>query len=222
MYFVLIAGLTGILVTLEANHPGTLRLEEFRDARDAPGTSEYSPIEICQVLILLSCGTIFSLVARDYPSQRPPAVLFGGVALVCLIRELDYFLDRLVAENAWQILVGAVAALAIAYCFRHRKRLAIALARLWPSSGIVLMFAGATLLFAVVRFLDSELLWRAIMGDGYRHIVTVAVDEFVELSGYLLWFVGTIEFSYEVRAIAAREPQPAAVKRRRTQLGRRR
>jgi hypothetical protein len=211
-----------VLVLLEANYPGTLRLDVFGEATATVGTSEYSPIEIAQVVILAACGAILALIARDYPSQRPPAVLFGGVALVCMIRELDYFLDRLVAENAWQILVGVVAALAIAYCYRHRKRLAIALARLWPSSGLVMLFAGATLLFAVVRFVGSEALWQAIMGDGYRHVVAAAVDEFVELSGYLLWFVGTIEYSYEVRALAGREPEPAAVKRRRTQLGRHR
>ena len=148
LYFGLIAAISAWLVTLEARHPGSLRLQEFVDPGDALGTSEFSPVEIVQVMILVACGAILALVARDYPSQRPPAILFGGVALVCLIRELDYFLDRLAAENAWQILIGVVAALVIAYCYRHRKRLAIALARLWPSSGLVMLFAGATLLFA--------------------------------------------------------------------------
>ena len=221
-YFLLISGATALVVLLETRHPGSLRLLEFVELTDSSGTSEFSPIEIAQLVILFACGLVLLLVARDFPSQRPLAVLLGGIALVCLVRELDYFLDRYVAENAWQFLVGVPAALVIAYTYRHRRRLGIALGRLWPSAGLVLMFAGATLLFAVVRLLGSELFWQSMLGADFQRVVVNAVDELIELCGYLLWFVGVIEYTVEVRALAAREPEPVAVKRRRAQLARRR
>ena len=64
------------------------------------------------------------------------AFLFGGMALVFLIRELDYFLDRFVADNLWQVLIAIVGALIMAYTYRHIRRLRIALARIWPSPAV--------------------------------------------------------------------------------------
>jgi hypothetical protein len=221
-YFALIAGMTALVVALESHHPGSLRLLVYVEPTDSVGTSEFSPVEIAQLVILVAAGALLSLIARDYPSQRPLAILLGGIALVCLFRELDYFLDRHVVRNAWQFLVGVSGALVIAYTYRHRRRLGIAFGRLWPSAGIVLLFAGATILFAVVRILASESFWQAVLGASYERVVVNAVDELVELTGYLLWFVGVIEYTVEVRAVAAREPEPVAVKRRRAQLARRR
>jgi hypothetical protein len=54
----------------------------------------------------------------------------------------------------------------------------------------------------------------AILGDHYRRVVKLSVEEFMELAAYYLWLIGTIEYTYQARFIAMREPQPAVVKRR--------
>ena len=92
----------------------------------------------------------------------------------------------------------------------------IALGRLWPSPGLALMFAGSVILFAFVGLVGHEPLWQAILGDDYRRIVKLAVEEFIELIGYLLWLIGAIEYTYQVRSISMRDPRPLAVKRRQT------
>ena len=106
LYFLLVVFVTLILTQLEVAYPGTLRLHEFAGPTDSLGTSEYSPIEMMQPLILGICGLLMSWVALHYPSQRPVAIPFGGLALAFLIRELDYFLDRYVIDNLWQFLIG--------------------------------------------------------------------------------------------------------------------
>jgi len=50
----------------------------------------------------------------------------------------------------------------------------------------------------------------SILGDDYQPVVQFAVEEFTELIAYLLWLLGTIEYTYQARAIAYREPQHAA------------
>jgi uncharacterized membrane protein YfcA len=192
LYFFGIALLTAILVRLEVAHPGTLRLQEFLSGGDEYGTSEFSAVEIIQLLILLTCGALMGWVARYAQTQRPLAILFGGLALVFMIRELHYFFDQYLIDNLWQVLAGICGALLIAYCYRHLKRLNIALARIWPSAGLTLIFAGAVIL----------------------RIIKIAVEEFIELIGYLLWLIGTIEYVYQSKALMEREPKPAAVKRR--------
>ena len=214
LYFFGIGLFTWALVMLEISSPGSLRLHVLVGTGDTLGTSEYSPIEIIQPGILGICGLLFAWVARYCVSQRPIAFLFGGMALAFIIRELDYFLDRWVADNFWQLLMGIVAALVIAYTFRQRRRFRIAWLRLWPSPGLTLLFAGAIVMFAFVRLVGHEPLWMSILGDDYQRVVKLAVEEFIELLGYFLWLIGTIEYTYQARAIAMREPQPVAAKRR--------
>ena len=110
--------------------------------------------------------------------------------------------------------MGVVAALVIAYTWRHRRRFRIVWLRLWPSPGLTLLFADAIIMFVFVRLIGHEALWMAILGDDYLRVVKLAVEEFIELLGYYLWLIGTIEYTYQARAITLREPQPAAAKRR--------
>jgi hypothetical protein len=209
-YFVAVAFVTWALTQLEMTFPGSLKLHVVLNATDHFGTSEFSPVEIIQAIILAACCFIMGWVARHCPSQAPIAIPCGGLALVFLIRELDYFLDRFVADNVWQILMVIVGSLIIAYTWRHQKRLQIALARIWPSPGLTLLFAGAVILFAFVRFVGHEPFWTAMLGDSYQRIVKLAVEEFIELLGYFLWIIGTIEYALQARAIAYRTPQPVA------------
>ncbi len=216
LYFVAVAFVTWALTQMELASPGSLKLHILLSDSDRFGTSEFSPVENIQAIILLACGAIMAWVARHCLSQRPLAILFGGMALAFLIRELDYFLDRYVIDNFWQVVIGIVGALVIAYSVRHRRRLQIALARIWPSPGITLLFSGAIILFAFVRLVGHEPLWMSLLGDDYRRIVKLAFEEFVELVGYFLWMIGTIEYAIQARAITRAEPQ-AAVQRRRKQ-----
>ncbi len=213
-YMIGIAGFTWVLTWMEISAPGSLLFYVNENGGSGIGTSEYSPVEIIQPVMLAICGLLFAWVARDCPTQRPIAFAFGGFALVAIVRELDYFFDRLVADNFWQVLVAVIAALAIAYTYRHRKRFRIAWLRLWPSPGLTLIFAGATIHFGFALAVGHEAFWVAIMGENYQRVVKLAVEEMIELMGYYLWLIGSIEYAFQARAIAFREPQPVVAKRR--------
>jgi hypothetical protein len=214
LYFLGITLITWLLTRLEIAFPGSLKLHVFAFENDMLGTSEYSPIEIIQPMILCLCGLLLAWVAQHCPSQRPIAFPGSGLALAFMIRECDYFLDRFLIDNLWQFLIAIVLAVVIAFTYRARRRLRIALARIWPSPGLALWFAGALILFAFAHLVGHEPLWEAIAGDAYQRVVKLAVEEFVELLGYFLWLIGTIEYTYQARAIAYRDPQPAARRRR--------
>ena len=209
-YFVGIALLTWMLTQLEIVFPGSLKLHLIVDAADQHVTSEYSPIEFIQVLILAVSGLFMAWVARYCPTQRSIAFPFGGVALAFFIGELNHFFDNYLFNNFGRILIAITSALVIVYTYRARKRLRIAWGRVWPSPGLALIFAGAVILFAFVQLVGNESLWMSILGDDYHRVVMHAVEEFIELLGYLFWLVGAIEYTYQARAIAYKEPQPAA------------
>ena len=216
IYTLGIALVTVYFVGSEIVEPGSLRLMVFESPGDRLGTSEYSPVETIQPVILACCALLYSLIAYRFPSQRPIAFLFGGIAAACTIREFDYFLDVYVADNFWQLPVGILAALLIVYTLRQRKRLRIAWLRMWPSPGLTLIYAGALIEFIFAQAVGHEPLWQAIAGDGYQRIVKVSLEEFIELMGYFLWFIGTIEYVYQVRAEAAVwKPEPVTGEDRR-------
>lgn len=208
-YFFGVALITGLLTQIEVAFPGSLKLHVILQEGDQFGTSEFSPIEFIQPLILIICGLMMLWIAKYCPSQRPVALPFAGLALAFWLRELHYFLDRLFVDNLWQVLVAIVGALVIVYTYRQQRRLQVALARLWPSPGLAFLFAGAVVLFAFVQFVGHEPLWQAMLGDDYKRVVKLAVEEFIELLGYFFFLIGTIEYAYQARAIAYREPQPA-------------
>jgi len=213
LYFFGVAIITWLLTQLEISSPGGLKLQIYSNPADTLGTSEYSPIEIIQPGILAVCGLLLAWVAKNCPSQRPVAFLFGGMAIAFFVRELDFFLDRAV-DNLWEVLVVIPTALVIVYTYRHRRRFRIAWGRVWPSPGLAILFSGAVVMFAFVQIVANENLWIAILGEDYRRIVKLAVEEFMELAAYFLWLIGTIEYTYQARVIAMREPQPVVAKRR--------
>jgi hypothetical protein len=214
VYFASFSVLIWLLTQLEIMAPGTLKLHVYTSSSDTLGTSEYSAVEMIQVVVLLGCGALYAWVAYHCPSQRPIALPFGGLAAIFAIRELDYFLDKYVADNFWQAVMAVIAAVLIAYTYWHRRRVRIAFLRIWPSPGLTMLYAGAIILFVFVRLIGHEPLWLAILGDGYQRVVKLAAEELMELSGYFFWLIGTIEYSYQARAIAMRPPQAAAAKRR--------
>lgn len=214
IYFLAVTLVVWVLTQLEIDFPGSLRLYVPGFDVNSAGTSEFSPIEWMQPLILLICGLLLAWVAQYCPSQRPIAFPFGGLALAFLIRECDYFLDHFLVTNFWQVMVAVTLAFVIVYTYRARRRLRIAWYRVWPSPGLAFWFAGAVILFSFVQFVGNESFWRAILAESYSPAVLSAVEELTELVGYFFWLIGTIEYTYQARAIAYREPQPAARRRR--------
>ena len=129
--------------------------------------------------LLIPLILLFALYVQFHGDFGPGGGFQGGVilgaafillALAFGIRELDYFLDRYVADGLWQVLIAVAGALVIAYAYRQRRRLQIALARLWPSPAMAMLFAGGVILFAFVRLVGHEPLWQAILGDELARI----------------------------------------------------
>ena len=214
LYFIFITAVLAVLTRLEVHYPGFLKLQVFVNDTDSLGTSEFSPIEIMQPIILAVSGGLLGWVAYFCPSQRPLAFTFGGIAIGAFLREMDYVLNWLFVDKFYQVLMAVTAALVIAYLYRHWKRFQIAIARSWPSPGLTLLFCGSVMLFSLVHLVGHEPVWQAIMGDSYVRAVKIAAEEFLELVGYLFWLAGTIEYVYQAKTIAYQEPQPAARKLR--------
>ncbi len=195
-YATLIAGAAAGLLWVALHWPGGLLLNFVVSEEDTLGTSEFSPVEQLQHLLLLLSAGIFAWVAIRDRLRRPMCVGFVALFLIGFIRELDFFLDRYATDNLWQVLCTIVLALATVYIYRHRKRYLIGWRRTWPSVGLAIIIGGMLLLIPYSLIVGNESLWQAIMGDAYARVAKMAAEEFIELGGYLLIFIGSIEFLY--------------------------
>ncbi len=184
-----------LLVAVASRLPGGLGFDRALIGISAR-TSELSPVELLQNLLLLFAAGSFGWVAWRDRLRRPMGISLAGVMLVCLVRELDYFLDFYVIDNLWQVLCGVLLALILVYSVRQRARFAQAWRRSWPSAGLAMIMGGFILLIPFAQLIGHGALWQGILGEDYVRVVKVAAEEFVELGAYLLIALGTTEFLY--------------------------
>ena len=70
LYFFAASAVLGVLTRLEVHYPGFLNFQVFTSPADSLGTSEYSPIEIIQPLMMLACCAMMLWVSLLCPAQR--------------------------------------------------------------------------------------------------------------------------------------------------------
>ena len=159
-------------------------------------TSELSPVELLQNILLLFCVGAFIWVANRDRLRRPMALTLATFFLAFLIRELDFFLDFYIVDNLWQVLCAILVSVALVYGVRNRERFVQGWKRSWPSAGLAMMLGGVILLIPFAQLVGHEALWIGVMGDSYIRVVKVASEEFVELGAYFLITIGAVEFLY--------------------------
>jgi hypothetical protein len=195
-YAVLVAGVAGIVYWSGVSAPGGLQIMVIPERGAVLGTSEFSIVEQLQHILVAFCGLVFGWVAFRDRLRRPMAVGFVALFTLFLVRELDFFMDRYVADNLWQVLSGLVVVLAGVYLVRHRGRLEAGWHRSWPSAGLAILLAGVILLIPYVQILASEALWQALMAERYSRAAKLAFEELSELGAYLMITIGCLEFLY--------------------------
>jgi hypothetical protein len=183
------------LIAVAWYSPESLQFDRKVAGISAP-TSEFSPIEILQNLLLLSSIAIFSWVAYSDRLRRPMAVALAAVFGLFLIRELDFFLDFYLVDNLWQVLCAIIISFAVAYIGRNRPLFQLGWRRSWPSAGLAIIFAGLILLIPYAQLIGHAPLWHGVMGDSYVRIVKVITEEFIELGAYMLITIGSVEFLF--------------------------
>lgn len=214
-YVLFVVGVLYGMLLLGRNLPGGLYLSIAADADSRLTTSEFSLVEMLQNILIAFCGLVFGWIAARDRLRRPLAVALASLFALFLIREMDFFLDRFVADNFWQVLAGLVISVSGVYIFRHRRRLQTGWYRSWPSAGIELMIAGLIILIPFAQIAANEAMWRTTLGPDYTRAAKLATEEFIELGGYLLIVIGTLEFLYAwSRLPETRTIEPAQKRRR--------
>jgi len=191
-FYSLFMGTLVLLVTWEAKrHTGELLF------------SENSILESLQATILFLTAASACLAGHLNKSDRSLTSVLVGIASIAAIREFDFALDRYVFDGAWQTLVLTVATITAIHAYQNRTVLTKAILRFLNRPSFGIMAGGSITILVFSRLLGRQVLWQAVMHEGYMRNVKNAVEENCELLGYTLILFGTLEFLYET--ILARE-----------------
>jgi hypothetical protein len=194
-YALVVMLVTSSLLVLAYVMPGSLQFDRMVPGIDVP-TSEFSPVELLQNILLLGCSGVFCWIAFRDRLRRPMAVAIAAMFGVCLIRELDFFLDFYVIDNLWQVLCALILTVVLVYVGRNRDRFSQGWRRSWPSAGLAMIIGGLILLVPYAQLMGHGPLWQNMMGDDYVRVVKVITEEFIELGAYGMMAIGSAEFLF--------------------------
>ena len=195
LYAIAVAIGSGLILLAATRLTAGLQFERLIPHLDVT-TSEFSLVEMLQNGLLLVCIAIFAWIASRDRLRRPMALGFCALFAVCLIRELDFFLDFYVVDNLWQVLCVIILAVTFVYLWRHQERFLHGVHRSWPSTGLAIILVAFILLVPFAQLMGRDPLWQEIMGDNYVRVVKIAAEEFIELGAYVLLTIGASEFLY--------------------------
>jgi len=168
------------------------------DLTDQPiAFNESSMIEQFQLIYLCVCMVLFFLSAKIKSSRMSLSVLLAGMALIALIRELDYFFDNYVFDGAWQTIALLVALTTGFFVIKFRQGLKSSIQEFTSKASFGYMTSAFVVLFIFSRIIGKQVLWRAVMGENYLRVVKSFVEESTELFGYTLLLIAAIEFYRE-------------------------
>lgn len=156
---------------------------------------ELSVTEITQEILLFLTTIIFWYGAWKHPDQRGFLVLGAGFFSCAFIRELDSLLD-LVWHGFWLVpaVIMALSAFFYAFIF-YRHSILEPLSDFLESKPYYFILIGLLMLLVFSRTFGSGfLLWKNTMGISYSTEFKSALQEGLELFGYVHIFYGALVF----------------------------
>jgi len=156
--------------------------------------SEYSLTEFTQEFLILTSFVILLYKTYKNRGNRGFLILFVGLFMVMFIREGDYFWDKIM-NGLWTILAVGSFLISIYIAYKQKKTIIPTLSTYWNTRGFDYLIMGLLIVLIFSRIFGTGDLWRAILKENYVGHYKTAIQEGLELLGYLIIFYGAILMS---------------------------
>ncbi|KPQ26146.1 MAG: hypothetical protein HLUCCA13_00210 [Halomonas sp. HL-48] len=163
--------------------------------------SELGFTELTQTLTLaVSCVLLLYVrhVLKVWPTVTLLLLAFIGSSLV---REQDAFLDQYIADGTWQIIVSIIVVPSLIWVVMHRRRFLDEFVHYSNSFSFGLFTAGVLTTYIFSRLYGRQDFWRAVLQDSFVREFKDVAEEVVELLGYSLILIATIELMLLARRV---------------------
>lgn len=163
------------------------------------GLIDNSITEFTQETLIFLSAALFSYCAWKSPQSRGLLLLVAGFFICMLIREHDELLNR-ISHGFWFYPAMLVAVVSIGGAIACRGTILAPLAAFVETKPYLNIFFGLLVVLVFSRiFGSSNLLWISIMGDDYKWVYRSAIQEGLELFGYIFIFYGSYLFFRRLR-----------------------
>ena len=164
---------------------------------------ENGPLEWLQFSLAATAGVLFGASALRDAHYKSIFLICGLLALAASLRELDYFSERFIFEDAYKLATTPLLVLVAYLTWRHRRVLSTTIPGFCRTASFYFFLFGWFLIF-YAQVVGQQNLWEAMMGTAYMRIVKDTIEESSELIGYLVILFGALE-SFFTTAVPNRE-----------------
>ncbi|MGB3590082.1 MAG: hypothetical protein WBA16_00215 [Nonlabens sp.] len=155
---------------------------------------EDSLTEYGQAIFLAVSAAISFVVYHRFKPFKSLGFVLGIFYTVLFIREQDAFLENNLFDNAWQVFAIVAVIPLIIYLFRNFRLFTSQLYLVRNSLFIGVLTIGFLIVQLYSRLYGKGKFWESLMGeDNYMRSVKDASEESIELLGYAILFLGTVE-----------------------------
>jgi lysylphosphatidylglycerol synthetase-like protein (DUF2156 family) len=172
------------------------------DAQQSPRGqlfSEDSLTEKTQSVMLLISSVLFLITTIRYRQVWVLSVLLFCFTIASFIREQDVYLDQWLFHGSWKIGAFAAVGFALFVCIKYHKSFFESMSIFSNSFAFGVLLSGFLTTYVFSRLLGRKVFWMIVMGDRYFRDVKNAGEECVELFGYLLLLIASIEYLFYLR-----------------------
>lgn len=173
-------------------------LDVLWSSRTHPLFIENSIAQKLQNALLLMIMAAFAVLAFRQHAHRALALLMVLGFACMLIREMDSTLDYRLFDGAWQTLVAVLAVVMLGVAWRGRSALRASLRHWSALRSFGLMLVGLAVLILFSRLFGKEDLWQALMGDGYQRSAKNMAEEGLEVLGYLILLIASLDTLHQL------------------------
>jgi phosphotransferase system glucose/maltose/N-acetylglucosamine-specific IIC component len=162
---------------------------------------ENSFTEWTQEIFLLLSSLLFFAIGRHDRGVTGFSGMLSGMALMALIREFNNYFHTWFS-GAWQLLVLLALIATVIYVYRNRETLVKPFYEFLKLPAFGVSLSGFLIVMVYSRLFGRSRIWRNILEvedlEGPTRWVKNAAEEGVELLGYALLFIATLEYCWHI------------------------
>lgn len=156
---------------------------------------EDGPFELTQLVILLAI-VVVSAVAYVRLRYKGPFALLLMLFVWCLGRENDAWFDRLLPFGGWELVSFSAALVCALFAYRARASFAEGW-QVFRGRGFGMVWAGIVIFGPIAQSVGHRPLLMLLFAGDYSFDAKQALEEFLEMCGYLVCLAGVVEMLIE-------------------------
>jgi MFS superfamily sulfate permease-like transporter len=157
--------------------------------------------EFTQTLVLATCCAMLVYIRQVLKVWPTVTLLLLAFLAASLVREQDHFLDSYVAHNTWKALVALIIIPTLVWVVKQRRRFLDEFAYYSNTFSFGLFTAGVLTTYIFSRLYGRQEFWQTILDDNYVRNFKNIAEEVVELLGYSLMLIATLELLLLARRV---------------------